>query len=112
MTPEQVEACAKRAYEIMQANVNEPTGWDASKNKRFWIDLVGAWERHGGKPSNLQEHCVDQAVKEFREANPETAPEVADRPLIVPPIAAAAASAETAPKGDKKPDSKGGNAPK
>jgi hypothetical protein len=82
MTPDQIEACAERAYEIFAANTGETTPWIASKNKSIWFQGVrdhhlhpDAIIRKGG--GNQQEWCIAQACAEIEMA--ETAP------LVVPP---------------------------
>lgn len=96
MTPDQVEACAKRAYEIFVANTNEAAPWDAVKRKHEWVDIVRSHEQNPdaigrNQNANLQERCIAQAYSEIYQP-------AAEQPLVVPPVAAEpAAEAETAP---------------
>ncbi len=85
MTPDQMEACAERAYEILAANSGERTTWAASRNKGMWLDAVrdhhlhpDAIVRKGG--GNQMEWCIQQAYEEMQS---ETTAEAA--PLVVPP---------------------------
>lgn len=85
MTPDQMEACAERAYEILAANSGERTPWAASRNKGMWLGAVrdhhlhpDAIVRKGG--GNQVEWCVQQAYEEMQS---ETTAEAA--PLVVPP---------------------------
>lgn len=82
MTPDQMEACAKRGYEIFAANSNEVAPWEATKNKTGWIDGVRDHHNHPDAIArklepNLQERCILQAYWEMY-APP------AKRPLVIP----------------------------
>lgn len=101
MTPELLEACAKRAYEIFAATSGETAPWAAVREKHKWHDAVTA---HHQQPAavarsiapTLQERCVAQAYSELYKP-------AAEQPLVVPPIVAEASTpiVDPAPDGKK-----------
>ena len=84
MTPELLEACAQRAYEIFAANTGETASWGAVKQKTAWIDAVNSHHNHPDairrkSDANMQERCIAQAYRELYQ------PAVA-QPLVVPAL--------------------------
>jgi hypothetical protein len=99
MNPEQLETCAKRAYEIFAANVKDAAPWSAVVNKASWRDAVTAHHLNpaaiGRSPDpNLQERCVQQAYSELYTP-------AAEQPLVIPAVDAP--EVEAPPEGDDKP---------
>lgn len=95
MTPEQVEACAQRAYEIMAANSGETAPWAQVKNKTAWFDEVRSHAQHPDAiqrkaDPTLQERCVAQAYREM------SAP-THRQPLVLPPATNEATAKRTKP---------------
>lgn len=92
MTPDQIQECAQRAYEIMAANTGETAAWGSIANKESWYALVRAHEQHPEAiqriEPNMQERCVAQAYREMY------AP-AAKQPLVIP------ADEKKAKKGEK-----------
>jgi hypothetical protein len=101
MTPNELEACAARAYQIFAANAGETAPWSEVKNKEGWLDAVRSHELYPDaiqrkQSPNLQEQSVAAAYDEARQP-------VSERELVIPPVASAApVEVEKKPKGDKK----------
>lgn len=83
MTPEQQEACAKRAYEIFAASSGEQASWSAVAQKHRWYDAVRDHHQQPGAIARkdqptLQDRAINHAYREIYQP-------VAQPPLVVPP---------------------------
>lgn len=95
MIPEDIEVCAKRAYETFALMVNEAAGWDGLPTQHHWRDRVTAQlNKPDAEPANIQEACVKQAIDQAVE--PVKVPEE-----VVEAVAEEATEEDASPKKKK-----------